>query len=620
MALLDALYEAAPVGLAFHDRDLRFVRINRALAAINGVGPEAHLGRTPAEVIPGLDDQVTPQLRRVLETGQPVLDVEVGGPSPASPGERGDWLASYYPVRSPGGELLGVGGVVVDMTQRRRMESQLQAAKEAAEAANRAKDRFLAVLSHELRTPLTPVLMAATALLDRARATPREVRPTLEMIRRNVELEARLIDDLLDLTRIEPGQAPAGLRRSSTCHDPIGQALRHLPRRDRRPTGLRWSWTWAPRRHHVEADPARLQQVLWNLIKNAVKFTPAGGTIAVRTRNAAAAVRRPDRAGRRGRRHRHRHRAGGPAADLRRLRAGRGRDSRGSFGGLGLGLAISRSLAEAHGGTLTAASARARAGADLPPGAADGARPAAGPRGPGTSGRPAAPSGAAHPRWSRTTRTRSEYIALVLRGCGHEVRDGRAARRGAGGGGGGEFDLLVSDIELPDGTGLELMRPAAGGAGCRAIAMSGYGTEEDIRRSREAGFAEHLTKPVDFRRLEEAIRRVSAKAGVGCRPRPPPPREDRVRSDRRRAGARVGRGRSISGRATPRGPKAGPHQLHDDLAGGIEHASARAQTRGMDGAARGRGVALHRRLLGRPHRAFGGPRRLAIPGTPAERR
>src|SRR5262249_38688838 len=132
-----------------------------------------------------------------------------------------------------------------------------------------------------LRTPLTPVLVAVTALLEGDEAPGLE--PTLEMIRRNVELEARLIDDLLDVTRIGRGALHLD-PRTVDAHDVVRQAV-HICRGEIDEGRIALGLDLTASEHHVEADPTRLQQILWNLIKNATKFTPPGGSIAVRSRN-----------------------------------------------------------------------------------------------------------------------------------------------------------------------------------------------------------------------------------------------------------------------------------------------------------------------------------------------
>jgi PAS domain S-box-containing protein len=377
-------------------------------------------------------------------------------------------------------------------------------ARQEAEAADRAKGRFLAVLSHELRTPLSPVLMAVSALLDGDETL--DLRPTLEMIRRNVELEARLIDDLLDVTRIGRGTLHLDLR-TVDAHDAVRHAVQ-ICLGEIEQGGIALGSDLTAAEHHVEADPARLRQIIWNLIKNATKFTPPGGSIAVRSRN-----RPPQGPGGRPRLVIEVADDGGgiEAEALTRIFEPfeQGDVSPRHRSGLGLGLAIGRSLAEAHGGRLTAASPGPGRGSifvlELP-----------------TTSRPAAvkpPSVSATPPLPRSrglkvllvedNKDTLKYIALVLGARGHEVtvaeRLSEALRAAAD----QPFDLLVSDIELPDGTGLELMRQLRG-RGLPAIAMSGYGSEEDVRASQEAGFTEHLTKPVDLTRLLAAVHSVTA--------------------------------------------------------------------------------------------------------------
>jgi two-component system CheB/CheR fusion protein len=406
--------------------------------------------------------------------------------------------------------------MAADVTEAKRVKTELLQAKEAAEAANRAKDRFLAALSHELRTPLTPVL-ARVSNLEGEAGLDGKLRRELAVIRRNIELEARLIDDLLDVTRIARGKLElrcgTGDLRAFLEH-----ALETCRSRGLEAKRLRLNVELAPVEHRVLADGPRLTQVFWNLLENAVKFTPRGGRIDVRSRHedgGLLAVEVADTG------------IGIEPELLPRIFDAFEQGQRSQrYGGLGLGLAISKSIVEMHGGTLTAASAGTDRGATFTvrlPRAPAGAPAAA----PGPPVAPAAMEPAPGPAAEYPLRLllvedhadTAEAMADLLRDRGHEVTVARCvtdalARAGASGATGG-FDLVVSDLGLPDGSGLELMRELAGLYGLPGIALSGYGTEEDVRRSLEAGFARHLTKPVNIHALEAAILEASSLSGQG---------------------------------------------------------------------------------------------------------
>ena len=388
-----------------------------------------------------------------------------------------------------------------------RLFAEANQARVEAERADRTKDQFLAALSHELRTPLTPVLIDVTAMLDTP-GLPADVRPVLEITRRNVELEARLIDDLLDVTRISRGKLRLN-RTPVDAHALIRQAA-EICRGDSAAASLRLDLELSASAHHVEGDPARLQQILWNLVKNAVKFTPPGGRVAVCSRNEP-----------------------GPRLVVEVSDTGIGIEPEvlprifdafeqgdaavtKQFGGLGLGLAISRSLALAHGGLLSVSSAGRGQGSTFTlelPALADSPRP----RSAGTHSSPS-PTAAAQADCSEGLRIllaedngdTLRILSRLLRSRGHTVAAAsgvedalRAAEAD------GPFDLVISDIGLADGSGLELMSRLRAARPVPGIALSGYGTEDDLRKSREAGFDTHLTKPVDFSTLEAAIRRVA---------------------------------------------------------------------------------------------------------------
>ncbi|HEX4510673.1 MAG TPA: ATP-binding protein, partial [Burkholderiaceae bacterium] len=181
-------------------------------------------------------------------------------------------------LRDDDGTLTGFCKIVRDATVAFESSVALHEAKEEAERANRIKDRFLAVLSHELRTPLTPIAAAARLLEEKAEV-PHELAGLLPMIRRNVALEARLIEDLLDLTAISAGKvtlkpAPVDMRAVVTgVADMLADAVAEA--------GLHFAIHWRTQRSWVEGDAARLHQVLWNIVRNAVKFTPGGGCVEI---------------------------------------------------------------------------------------------------------------------------------------------------------------------------------------------------------------------------------------------------------------------------------------------------------------------------------------------------
>ncbi len=273
---------------------------------------------------------------------------------------------SAAPIRDHEDKIVGVVLVFRDVTDERRHEQERecllaaeQAARSEAESANRAKDRFLAVLSHELRTPLTPVLIAASSLLDQGdRSLDPSVRSVLEMVKRNVELESRLIDDLLDVSRIARGGMVLNLK-TVDVHLVIRECVK-ICRDETSVARLTVVVDLAARDHNVQGDHARLMQIVWNLVRNAARFTPGGGTLSIRTSNTPGSGDEQDT-----------DLAGpdqrliveftdtgigiDPAIHDRIFEPFYQRDAdvRPRPEGLGLGLAISRSIALTHGGRLS---------------------------------------------------------------------------------------------------------------------------------------------------------------------------------------------------------------------------------------------------------------------------
>jgi signal transduction histidine kinase len=363
--------------------------------------------------------------------------------------------------------------------------------------ANLAKDHILAVLSHELRTPLQPVLSSASALLRDPRMPP-DLLEDVRTIQRNVQLEARLIDDLLDVTRIVNGKL--ALEKSIINIDSVIARAVEICEPDVIQKRQTLSLKLQAQRRWVHGDPGRLQQVLWNLIKNAVKFTPSGGSVEIATADEAGgqlivrvidtgvgieadATSRIFNA----------FEQGSPAVTQR-------------YGGLGLGLAICKVLSEAHGGTLTAHSDGPGRGAvftlTLP--TADPPQEAASRSRAVRSAVPVAPMRILLVEDDHDT---AKVLTMLLESIGHDVTTAHDCATGLAALDEAAFDLLISDLGLPDGSGHELMTRHKS-KGIKAIALTGYGSEADIQASLAAGFDCHLTKPVTLDQLVQAMRRL----------------------------------------------------------------------------------------------------------------
>ncbi|RYD82672.1 MAG: response regulator, partial [Verrucomicrobiaceae bacterium] len=381
------------------------------------------------------------------------------------------------------------------------MVRELKLAKETAERANRAKDQFLATLSHELRTPLTPVLSTVSSMLSE-KELQTDFRKTFEMIRRNVELEARLIDDLLDLTKISRGQLPLQMQNVD-LHECVKGAI-DICRPELEKKRITLEVNLEASETIVTADYARLHQVLWNLVRNAAKFTPLGGGIVIRTANRAPGkitIEVQDTG------------IGIDGESLAKIfnsfEQGTNRDTA-RYGGLGLGLTISKALVDAHGGTLRAASEGRNRGAIFTVELALAATQTL-----PVATEPAPPAKVPSVKGARILLIEDhEDSAAALRRAlerrGFQVQMAHSVEAGVETFGKGIFDLLICDIGLPDGTGVDLMIRLRKTSSVRGIALSGFGMDHDVQRSREAGFLAHLTKPVDFQRLLSVIDEILA--------------------------------------------------------------------------------------------------------------
>ena len=466
--------------------------------------PEAHLlNRSLFDALPELRDQgFRSLLDGVYRQGVPYVGTETPATFHRSDGstEVVYFNFVYSPFRTIEGQIDGVFVVASDVTEQVRARNEINALRETAEAANRAKDEFLAMLGHELRNPLSPILTALHLMKLRGSTDTERERTVIE---RQVNHLTRLVDDLLDVSRIARGKVELKeeiVEIAEVIAKAIEMASPLLEQRTHRLV------TRVARRGlAVKGDPTRLSQVLSNLLTNAAKYTPAGGRIVVAaTKDAAEVVIRVRDSGM------------GIASDVlprifdlfvqERQAIDR------SQGGLGLGLAIVRNLVERHGGSISASSDGPGRGSEfvvrLP------CAPSL------HSADPSDTEAAAVPRpWAAVAGAQrvlvvddnqdaADMLYELLGSKGYDARvayDGPSALRLAEG-----FapDIAFVDIGLPVMDGYELacrLREMPGLTSIRLIAVTGYGQESDRHKSRQAGFDHHLVKPVDLTEVEAVL-------------------------------------------------------------------------------------------------------------------
>ena len=387
------------------------------------------------------------------------------------------------------------------LTAERRQETAERAA-ESARAESAAKDRFLNIVSHELRTPLTPALFAASRLTA-WEGLPEQAKRLAGTIKRNIEFEARVIDDLLDVARINRNRITLRLG-TFDAHDVVQEAVA-ICASAAQAKEVTVSPSLLADEHHVHADRTRLRQVFWNLLNNAIKFTDAGGSVIIRSSVVREGMLRVSI----------RDTGAGMTPDVlenlfspfdRQLIGARPVDQD-SRAGLGLGLAICKGIIGAHGGQIWATSEGPGHGSTLGVEIATAPAAAAGEQ----------PSSVALEGSSATVRPlrmlvveddadSSEMLATFLSQCGHYVEVATSVAIALGRLD-EHWDVILSDIGLPDGSGLEIARRAREVAQRpqRLIAFTGYGSSDDIIASREAGFDDHVVKPIDLDRLLSAL-------------------------------------------------------------------------------------------------------------------
>jgi PAS domain S-box-containing protein len=441
-------------------------------------------------------------LARAITTGEVVNGEEIH--IERFDGRRLALLVSAAPIRNRLGKILA--GIVVDqdITEHKQMADSLkssvrleQQARHDAELANQFKDQFIAMVSHELRTPLTPVAMSLAALeLDPQ--LPEDLQDEVSMLRRNVGIETKLIDDLLDVTSVANGKFRLDVKPAS-----IHALLREVTEiigGDVKIKSQKLTLELVAEDDTARGDPVRLHQVFWNILKNAVKFTPCGGEISIRTLNptpAAIAIEVKD---------------GGVGISAQALPRIFGAFEQAEhsvnrqFGGLGIGLTIAKVIVDLHGGSIHAESAGPGMGArfrvELPLTRDIGAVAA---KIPGQVNRTAISLRVLAVDDHEDT---LRVLCRVLKLLGYSLATAGSAGAALNYATTNEFDVLLSDIGLPDENGHDLLRKMKRIRNVPAIAISGYGSATDIQNSLDAGFYAHLTKPLDCDLLHATIQKA----------------------------------------------------------------------------------------------------------------
>ncbi len=420
-----------------------------------------------------------------LHDGQSVFGEEIVIERPD--GQRRCVLPHSEPLRDESGAIVGGVNMLVDITERKRAEDALRKSEDQLRDADRCKDEFLAMLSHELRNPLSAISSAAS--VARHSQTTEHVEWSTGVIERQVTQLTRLVDDLLDVSRITRGKIQ--LRKEVVDIGPVlDRAVETArPLIEDRKHKLNISFRSGTLR--VNADPVRLEQVVINLLTNAAKYTEAGGRIWLTARQIGTdvAIRVRDTG------------VGIAPEQLSRMFepfVQGDRSAARSEGGLGIGLTLVKSLVEMHGGTVTATSGGPRGGSEFR------VRLPVATRRLTESVKAPSVGGNAHP----TARVlvvddnvdSARSLARLLKLLGHDVRTAYDGPEAIAAAETHRPDVILLDIGLPGMDGYCVARQLRESGPCKdsvIVAVSGYGREEDRRRSREAGFNFHLIKPID---------------------------------------------------------------------------------------------------------------------------
>ncbi len=479
-----------------------------------GTAPEQMMGWGWRDVHdPVMVDAVAARWQRALATGSPVeMEFQLRG----ADGVFRWFLTRVRPLRDAEGAIVRWFGTNTNIDERVHLLASEKAAREDAERSSRAKDEFLAIVSHELRNPLNAMLGWTRLLRSGSLPAERQGR-ALETIERNAVDQAQLIEDLLDVSRIVSGKLPLEVQNVTLAR--VVEAAVDSARPAIEAKSLRISVVLDD--HGVVAgDPARIQQIVWNLLTNATKFTPRGGSIRVVLRRDTSHLELTVSDSGQGIEP-----AFLPHVFERFKQADASTTKK--HGGLGLGLAITKSLVEMHGGTITVESEGPARGATfvvrLPVAAVHrgsaGSAPAT--REAGTP--PAMGFGA--PEVLRGLRVLTvddepdarEIVSAVLTACGSHVVAAASVDEAMLAFDRERPDVLLSDIGMPDADGYALIRRVrartrAEGSATPAACLTGYASAEDRRRALVAGFTMHVAKPIDPAELVAVVESLARMA------------------------------------------------------------------------------------------------------------
>ncbi|HEX8144706.1 MAG TPA: PAS domain-containing protein [Pyrinomonadaceae bacterium] len=520
--LMRALMDNIPDAIYFKDTESRFTRVNRHAPYRGNISSEEVIGKTDFDFFveeharAAYEDE-----QQIISTGVPIIDkIEKETYTDGST----TWLSTTkVPIFDEAGRVTGIVGISRDITERKRAEEERiqlireQAARAEAEASNRRKDEFLAVVSHELRTPLTPILGWAS-ILRKGGFDEATLAHGLETIERSARSQQQLVEDLLDVSRIITGNLRLNL--TSLEIGPVAEAAIDAMRQAAEAKGVRILYERELVTERVNGDPERLQQILWNLLANAIKFTPSGGSVAVSLMRARSCLEI---------------RVSDTGQGIRpeflphvfdRFRQADSSTTR-SYGGLGLGLAIVRHLVELHGGTVRAESAGVGEGATFTvtlPLASDNEQ-AVDSQPPSTladTGEASESSRSLH--GLRVLVVDDELntlrmLAALLEGYGAEVNAVASADEALKALESWRPHVLVSDIGMPGDDGYALIRkvrafPAERGGQVPAAALTAYTRPEDRTRALMAGYQIHVSKPFEPTELVAVVARLAGRATV----------------------------------------------------------------------------------------------------------